>query len=196
MRLETGRTAHSLRLARVAVGLAMLAGAAASAFAQEGKAMPLTITSTAFAPNGAIPALYTCEGRDISPPLDWRGVPAGTKSLALIVDDPDAPDPAAPKMTWVHWVLYAIPPSATGLAEAVGPAALPAGTREGHNDFGRTAYGGPCPPVGRHRYFFKLYALDAALRDLDRPTKAVLEKAMQGHVLAEATLVGTYQKSR
>jgi Raf kinase inhibitor-like YbhB/YbcL family protein len=158
--------------------------------------MSLTITSTAFAGNGAIPALYTCEGKDLSPPVAWSGVPAGAKSLALIVDDPDAPDPAAPKMTWVHWVLYGIPPSATGLAEAVKPAALPSGTREGSNDFGRTAYGGPCPPIGRHRYFFKLYALDTALPDLKQPTKAALEKAMQGHVLAQATLVGTYQKGR
>jgi Raf kinase inhibitor-like YbhB/YbcL family protein len=158
--------------------------------------MSLTITSTAFAGNGAIPALYTCEGKDLSPPVAWSGVPAGAKSLALIVDDPDAPDPAAPKMTWVHWVLYGIPPSATGLAEAVKPAALPSGTREGSNDFGRTAYGGPCPPIGRHRYFFKLYALDTTLADLKQATKAALEKAMQGHVLAQATLVGTYQKGR
>jgi len=158
--------------------------------------MSLTITSTAFAGNGAIPALYTCEGKDLSPPVAWSGVPAGAKSLALIVDDPDAPDPAAPKMTWVHWVLYGIPPSATGLAEAVKPAALPSGTREGSNDFRRTAYGGPCPPIGRHRYFFKLYALDTTLADLKQATKAALEKAMQGHVLAQATLVGTYQKGR
>jgi Raf kinase inhibitor-like YbhB/YbcL family protein len=158
--------------------------------------MSLTITSTAFAGNGAIPALYTCEGKDLSPPVAWSGVPAGAKSLALIVDDPDAPDPAAPKMTWVHWVLYGIPPAATGLAEAVKPAALPSGTREGSNDFGRTAYGGPCPPIGRHRYFFKLYALDTTLADLKQPTKATLEKAMQGHILAQATLVGTYQKGR
>jgi Raf kinase inhibitor-like YbhB/YbcL family protein len=158
--------------------------------------MSLTITSTAFAGNCAIPALYTCEGKDLSPPVAWSGVPARAKSLALIVDDPDAPDPAAPKMTWVHWVLYDIPPSVTGLAEAVKPAALPFGTREGRNDFGRTAYGGPCPPIGRHRYFFKLYALDTALPDLKQPTKAALEKAMQGHVLAQATLIGTYQKGR
>jgi Raf kinase inhibitor-like YbhB/YbcL family protein len=158
--------------------------------------MTLTITSPAFAAGGAIPALHTCEGRDISPQLTWHGVPPGAKSLALVVDDPDAPDPAAPKMTWVHWVLYDIQPAATGLAEGVKPAALPAGTREGVNDFGRTAYGGPCPPIGRHRYFFRLYALDTMLSRLVRPNKAALEKAMQGHVLAEATLMGTYQKSR
>jgi hypothetical protein len=158
---------------------------------QEGKAMSFSLASSAFSANGVIPALYTCKGRDISPPLAWSDVPAGAKSLALIVDDPDAPDPAAPTLTWVHWVLYGIPASATGLAEAVRSAALPPGTREGMNDFGRTAYGGPCPPIGRHRYFFKLYALDTLLPDLRRPTKAALEKAMQGHVLAQATLIGT-----
>jgi Raf kinase inhibitor-like YbhB/YbcL family protein len=158
--------------------------------------MSLTIASIAFAANAAIPPLYTCEGKDISPPLAWSGAPSGTKSFALIVDDPDAPDPAAPKMTWVHWVLYDIPVTATDLPEAVQPAALPPGTREGVNDWKRTGYGGPCPPIGRHRYFHKLYALDVVLPDLKRPSKAALEKAMEGHVLAQATLVGTYQKGR
>ena len=156
--------------------------------------MSLTLESAAFAANGPIPAKHTCEGDDRSPPLAWRGAPAGAKSLALIVDDPDAPDPAAPRMTWVHWVLYNLPPSAPGLAEAIEASALPAGTREGVNDWGRTGYGGPCPPIGRHRYFHKLYALDVVLPDLGRPRKAALEKAMHGHVLAEAVLVGTYQK--
>ena len=158
--------------------------------------MSLTLKSTAFAADGEIPARYTCEGEDVSPPLAWSGAPAGTKSFALIVDDPDAPDPAAPKMTWVHWVLYDIPATAGGLYEDVDPAKLPAGTREGVNDWGRTGYGGPCPPIGRHRYFHKLYALDAVLGDLGRPKKAALEKAMKGHVLAEAVLVGTYEKGR
>lgn len=158
--------------------------------------MSLAITSTAFAANAAIPALYTCEGRDLSPPLAWSGVPAGTKSLALVVDDPDAPDPAAPKMTWVHWVLYGIPPTVAGLAEGIRPAALPPGTREGRNDFGRTSYGGPCPPIGRHRYFFKLYALDVTLPAMSPATKATVEQAMRGHVLAQATLMGTYQKAK
>ena len=158
--------------------------------------MSLTLASAAFAAGAEIPAKYTCEGADVSPPLAWSGAPGATKSFALIVDDPDAPDPAAPKMTWVHWVLYDLPASATGLPEAVRPEALPAGTREGRNDWQRTRYGGPCPPVGRHRYFHKLYALDAQLGDLKRPTKAALEKAMQGHVLAQATLIGTYQKRR
>ena len=157
--------------------------------------MSMTITSTAFAPAGEIPELYTCEGRDISPALAWSGVPPGAKSLALIVDDPDAPDPRAPKMTWVHWILYNMPPATTGLPEAVRPEALPAGTGQGINDWKRTGYGGPCPPIGRHRYYHKLYALDAMLR-LDRPTKKQLEAAMQGHVLASAELMGTYQKRR
>jgi len=158
--------------------------------------MTLSLRSTAFPPGGEIPKEYTCDGEDVSPPLEWSGAPAGTKSFALIVDDPDAPDPAAPKMTWVHWVLYDIPAAATGLPEAVQASALPPGTCEGVNDWGRTGFGGPCPPIGRHRYFHKLYALDAVLPDLRRPKKAALEKAMQGHVLAQAVLIGTYQKRK
>jgi Raf kinase inhibitor-like YbhB/YbcL family protein len=154
--------------------------------------MALAITSAAFADGGPIPARHTCQGEDVSPSLAWTALPAGTKSLALIVDDPDAPDPAAPKRTWVHWVLYNLPATAAGLAEAV--TALPAGTLQGRNDWGRTGYGGPCPPIGRHRYFHKLYALDTVLPDLGEPTKATLERAMEGHVLAKAELVGTYEK--
>ena len=156
--------------------------------------MPLTLTSPAFAHGHDIPSDYTCEGGDVSPRLNWSGVPAGTKSLALIVDDPDAPDPAAPKMTWVHWVLYNLPADATHLPEAVEPDALPGVTAEGLNDWKRTGYGGPCPPIGRHRYFHKLYALDALLPDLGPATKADVEAAMKGHVLAQTELVGTYQK--
>ena len=156
--------------------------------------MGLALTSPVFAPGAEIPALFTCEGRDISPHLEWTGVPVGTKSLVLIVDDPDAPDPAAPKMTWVHWVLYDLPPEARSLPEGVAPGDLPAGTHEGTNDWKRTGYGGPCPPIGRHRYFHKLYALDVVLGDLGTPTKAEVEKAMKGHVLAQADLMGTYQK--
>ena len=158
--------------------------------------MGLVLTSTAFAALGAIPTLHTCEGRDVSPPLVWTGVPATAKSLVLIVDDPDAPDPKAPKMTWVHWVLYNLPPTTTGLAEGVASSALPPGTREGTNDWKRTGYGGPCPPIGRHRYFHKLYALDVLLADLAPATKADVEAAMKGHVLAQAELVGTYQKQK
>ena len=158
--------------------------------------MALSITSPAFAANHEIPSDYTCEGADISPALAWSGAPVGTKCLALIMDDPDAPDPAAPKMTWVHWVLFNLPADSRGLPEAVGRHDLPAGTREGKNDWKKTGYGGPCPPVGRHRYFFKLFALDTALPELGTPTKAELEKAMQGHVLEKAELIGLYQKMR
>ena len=154
--------------------------------------MSLSIFSSAFEHGGEIPARHTCEGQDASPPLAWSGIPPGTKSLALIVDDPDAPDPAAPKMTWVHWVLYNIPADATGLEEAA--PALPTGTLEGLNDWDRTGYGGPCPPIGRHRYFHKLCALDVVLPDLHRPDKDKLLRAMHGHVLAHAELVGTYRK--
>ncbi len=155
--------------------------------------MPLQLISASFKPQGSIPARHTCDGEDVSPSLTWSDVPANAKSLALIVDDPDAPDPAHPKMTWVHWVLYNLPLSATGLREGVPARELPAGTLEGTNDFKRTGYGGPCPPVGRHRYFHKLYALDTVLADLHQPSKAALEAAMKGHILAEADLVGTYQ---
>lgn len=154
----------------------------------------MKIVSTAFGPHQPIPARHTCEGDDVSPPLSWSGLPAETRSLALIVDDPDAPDPKAPKRVWVHWVLYNLPAATSALPEAVEAADLPAGTREGLNDWGRTGYGGPCPPIGRHRYFHKLYALDTVLPDLGRPTKSALEAAMRGHVLAQAELVGTYEK--
>jgi Raf kinase inhibitor-like YbhB/YbcL family protein len=156
----------------------------------------LSLSSPDFTNDGVIPTEFTCEGRDTSPALTWSGVPPGTRSLALIVDDPDAPDPAAPKTVWVHWILYDLPQGSTGLPAAVASRTLPAGTREGRNDWKRTGYGGPCPPIGRHRYFFTLYALDCELGDLHTPTKAALERAMKGHVLAEAQLLGTYQKTR
>lgn len=158
--------------------------------------MSLNIRSPSFAHNGAIPARYTCDGKNISPPLEWAGLPDGTRSLALIVDDPDAPDPAAPRTTWVHWVLYNIPPDSKGLRESAEFAGLPPGTLQGINDWHRTGYGGPCPPIGRHRYFFKLYALDVLLADLANPAKPVLEKATRGHVLGHAELVGLYQRGR
>ena len=160
-----------------------------------GTAMTMELSSTAFGPGAAIPSRYSCEGSDVSPPLQWRGVPASAKSLVLIVDDPDAPDPRAPKMTWVHWVLANLPADSAGLPEGIAPAALPKGTVEGINDWKRTGYGGPCPPIGRHRYFHKLYALDVMLGGLKHPTKAQVEIAMKGHVLAHAELVGTYEKT-
>jgi hypothetical protein len=154
----------------------------------------LSLRSPAFHHHGAIPRRHTCDGDDISPPLEWSGVPPSAESLVLIVDDPDAPDPKAPKRVFVHWVLYDIPPTTTGLPEGVSADELPAGTREGLNDWKRTGYGGPCPPIGRHRYFFKLYALDTVLPDLGPATKTDLEAAMRGHVLERAELVGTYQR--
>lgn len=148
------------------------------------------LTSSAFTAGGGIPRQYTCAGADVPPPLAWQGAPVAARSLALVVDDRDAPDPAAPTMTWVHWVLYNLAPAAGALDGASLPPAAQAGT----SDFKRTRYGGPCPPVGRHRYFFKLYALDRELGDLGAPTKAALEAAMHGHIVGQAILIGTYQK--
>ena len=184
-------------------GTALLAFAAAILLAaeleagepREGETLTaFDLESPSFDAMGEIPRRHTCEGQDLSPELRWSGVPDQARSLVLIVDDPDAPDPADPKMTWVHWVLYDIPPDATVLPEGVSEAKLPPGTKQGTNDWKRTGYGGPCPPIGRHRYFHKLYALDSELGDLGRPTKADLERAMRGKVLAQVELVGTYEK--
>jgi Raf kinase inhibitor-like YbhB/YbcL family protein len=164
-----------------------------SANAQEATKM-MTLTSPNFGNQGKIPKKLTCDGDDISPQLQWSGIPDGAKSLVLIVDDPDAPDPANPRMTWVHWVLYNIPVTTASLPEGVKDTGLPQGTLPGLNDWKKTGYGGPCPPVGQHRYFHKLYALDIVLADLGRPTKAKVEKAMQGHILAQAELIGLYQR--
>jgi Raf kinase inhibitor-like YbhB/YbcL family protein len=158
--------------------------------------MALLLTSPAFAHNGAIPKQYTCEGTDTSPPLSWSAAPEGTKSFALIVDDPDAPDPRAPQMTWVHWVIHNIPADVQSLPEGAARLGMPPGAIQGLNDWKRAGYGGPCPPIGRHRYFHKLYALDTVLAGLNRPTKARLLQALKGHVLAEAELVGTYEKGK
>ncbi len=156
--------------------------------------MALKLKSSAFDNGAEIPARYTCEGEDVSPPLSWEGVPEASRSLVLIVDDPDAPDPAAPKVVWVHWVLCNIPPEINTLAEHITSATLPAGAIEGINDWQRLGYGGPCPPIGRHRYFHKLYALDIVLKDLSKPSKALVEAAMQGHIIAQAELIGTCQR--
>ena len=163
--------------------------------AEGGGKLSFTITSDAFTHGGEIPVEHTCEGADVSPPLAWDNAPAGTRSLVLIVDDPDAPDPAAPKMTWVHWVLVNLPADSSGLPEAVADKDLPDGVMVGINDWKKAAYGGPCPPIGRHRYYHKLYALDTELKGLQRPTKAEVVAAMEGHVLAEAVLMGTYIKA-
>lgn len=153
-------------------------------------AMKLELTSPAFAHGQPIPVRYTCKGEDISPALAWGEPPAGTQSFALIMDDPDAP-----VGTWVHWVLFNIPASARGLSEAFPTdASLPDGSLNGTNSWGRTGYGGPCPPSGTHRYFFKLYALDEPLAINAGADKGELEKAMVGHILASAELMGTFSK--
>ena len=154
----------------------------------------MKLKSSNFNHNNDIPEAYTCDGADRSPELTWSDIPDGTRSLVLIVDDPDAPDPAAPKMIWVHWILYNIPATATGLSEGVEVKDLPQGTLEGENDWKRTGYGGPCPPIGKHRYFFKLYALDEVLPNLNQPTKGQLEEAMDGHVIESVELIGLYQR--
>jgi Raf kinase inhibitor-like YbhB/YbcL family protein len=154
----------------------------------------MQLTSSGFTHEGRIPKKYTCESDDLSPPLQWSGAPAETKSFALIVDDPDAPDPAKPQRVYVHWVLYNIPANTTGLDENASRKNLPGGTITGANDWDKAEWGGPCPPIGRHRYFFKLYALDTILSGLSSPKKKDVESAMNGHILAQAELMGTYQK--
>jgi len=151
--------------------------------------MALELKTTAFAPGGSIPKKFTCDGPDVSPALTWTAPPAGTQSFALVMDDPDAP-----VGTWVHWVLYDLPAAARELAENVPKSEeLAGGARQGRNDFRKTGYGGPCPPPGPpHRYFFKLYALDAKLNLKAGATKADVEKAMKGRILAQAELVGRY----
>ena len=155
-----------------------------------GEKLSLKLNSTAFEEGGMIPAQYTCDGQNISPPLTWSGVPDGAKTLALICDDPDAP-----RGTWVHWVVYQIPSTEKGLPENV-PArpTLDSGARQGTNDFKKTAYGGPCPPSGTHRYFFKLYALDADLNLPPGATKDQLLKAMDTHTLAQGQLMARYKR--
>jgi len=156
--------------------------------------MSLQITSPAFSQGGSIPSKYTCEGQDISPPLAWSGGPPNAKSYALIVDDPDAPDPAKPQRVYVHWVVYNIPSSTVSLPETASKKGMPKAAVQGKNDWGKPEYGGPCPPIGRHRYFFKLYALDAELSG-SLSGKTEVERAMKGHIVASAELMGTYQKA-
>lgn len=155
-----------------------------------GQTSDLRITSTAFQDGGIIPRQYTCDGKDASPPLAWAGVPAEAKSLALIVDDPDAP-----VGTWVHWVVFNIPPDVLSLPERIPQAStLTNGAQQGVNSWNRLGYGGPCPPRGQHRYFFKLYALDVSLNPQSRMNKAQVLGAMRGHVLAETQIMGTYSR--
>jgi Raf kinase inhibitor-like YbhB/YbcL family protein len=170
----------------------LLQGTIGDAYAKTrgGANMPITITSAAFTEGGMIPREYTCDGRDISPALAWTGTPEGTKSLAIICDDPDAP-----VGTWVHWVLFNIPATADELPQNMPPdKILEDGARHGINDFRKFGYGGPCPPGGTHRYYFKLYALDIELTKEPGITKDELLKAMEGHVLAEGQLMGRYKR--
>jgi Raf kinase inhibitor-like YbhB/YbcL family protein len=158
--------------------------------------MTLNLSSSAFAANGSIPTKYTCQGAGVSPPLAWSGSPSSTKSFALIVEDPDAPDPAKPTRVVSHWVAYNIPPAATALAENASKSGMPAGSAQGVNEGNKPFYTGPCPPIGSHRYFFKLYALDTVLTGLKSPKKAYLQQALQKHVLDSTQLIGTYQKAK
>jgi len=155
-----------------------------------GEKMSIEVTSTAFEDGGMIPPRYTADGQDISPPLRWDAVPEGTKSIALISDDPDAP-----MGTWVHWVLFNLPADAAELAENVPPkSTLPNGAAQGTNDFGKIGYGGPAPPSGTHRYYFKIYALDAQIDLPPGAKKSQLLKAMEGHILAQGQLMGRYKR--
>ncbi|MGB9770444.1 MAG: YbhB/YbcL family Raf kinase inhibitor-like protein [Candidatus Kapaibacteriota bacterium] len=157
-----------------------------------GKPMEVQIFSSAFENAGFIPRKYTCDGENVSPPLNWKNLPPGTKSLAIINDDPDAP-----MGTWVHWVIYNIPATSSGLPENVKPQEkLPDGTLQGKNSWGRIGYGGPCPPSGTHRYYFKIYALDKMLDLKPGATKEQVLKAMQGHILAEGAFYGKYSRQR
>jgi Raf kinase inhibitor-like YbhB/YbcL family protein len=154
-------------------------------------ASTVQVTSSAFKEGSSIPQTYTCDGKDVSPALEWSGAPENTKSFALICDDPDAP-----RGTWTHWVLFDLPPSTNKLPEGVpSDKTLANGGKQGVNDFGKVGYGGPCPPRGKpHRYFFKVYALDGKLALEPGTTKRQVEEAMKGHILAEGRLVGTYAR--
>jgi Raf kinase inhibitor-like YbhB/YbcL family protein len=155
--------------------------------------MGITLMSEAFNDGSEIPPKYTFDGDNVSPPLAWTGVPAEAKSLALVVEDPDAPDPAAPQRIWTHWLLYNLPPDTAWLQEGTAADRLPDGAKEGLNDWKKPGYGGPKPPIGRHRYVHKLLALDIALPDLSNPSRAELEKAIQGHVIEQGELIGLYE---
>lgn len=191
------RLAHRLRrdrrLLRVLLLLAVAAGAVLvpgnDSRSEEGSRATIELTSPAFENGGKIPKKFTCDGADVSPPLAWSNVPEGTMSLALVCDDPDAP-----VGTWVHWVLYGVPPDTTSLRQGVPAGRIVRGVgRQGRNDFKRLGYGGPCPPPGKpHRYFFKVYALDVELVLEPGAKKSELEKAMRDHILAEGRLVGRY----
>lgn len=162
--------------------------AACSTPAKTSPPASLAVTSPAFQPGQPIPAVYTCQGEERSPALEWTAPPQGTQSLALVMEDPDAPGE-----TWVHWIVYNLPPDTRGLAEGASQSGLPAGALRGVNSWGSENYGGPCPPSGTHRYFFTLYALDTKL-DNSSADKSALLKAVKGRVLAQGELIGTFTK--
>jgi Raf kinase inhibitor-like YbhB/YbcL family protein len=175
----------------IAVGGAIFFLLAMPGYSKGGK-MTITVSSRAFASMQAIPSQYTCDGPDLFPPLAWQNVPQNAASIVLICDDPDAP-----AGIWVHWVCYDIPPQVDSIAEASPKTdTLPCGAKQGINDFGRTGYGGPCPPGGTHRYFFKVYALDKMLNLPPGKTKKEIEKAMKGRVIAQGEIIGKYSRSR
>ncbi len=178
------------------IGMVFLYGSVFTIGMEAVRGDTFVLSSPAFDHGGEIPEKYTCDGQDIAPPLEWTGIPENTRSLVLIIEDPDAPDPQAPKLTWVHWMLYNIPPEITSLPEGMTDKNLPPGVLEGLNDWKVADYGGPCPPIGKHRYFHRLYALDTVLSDLDNPTRADLGDAMEGHILSQIELMGTYERSR
>ncbi|MGZ3723068.1 MAG: YbhB/YbcL family Raf kinase inhibitor-like protein [Bdellovibrionales bacterium] len=157
-------------------------------------ASDFTLKSTAFSNQGDIPVRFTCDGANVSPELSWEGAPKETKVFALIVDDPDAPDPEKPEKVVSHWVLYNIPGNVKSFAE--GAKTFPRSTQQGLNYEGKTGYAGPCPPIGKHRYFFKIFALDGSVHFMVRPSKQDLEKGMVGHILAQSELVGLYAKKK
>ncbi len=164
-------------------------------FLISGEIMAFSFSSPDFGDNQSIPTKFTCEGEDISPALEWRDPPEGTKSFVLIVDDPDAPDPDAPKMTWVHWVAYDIPASVRSISQNISSKErLSNGGISGFSDFKKMGYGGPCPPIGEHSYFFKLYALNSTLNLPPGKTKNDVVQAMEGKVLGEVKFIGKYSK--
>lgn len=156
----------------------------------------MKIMSRAFENGESIPKRYTCEGDNISPPLEWIDVPGETVSLALILEDPDAPDPRRPQGIWTHWLLYNIPTTCHGFEENARSSGLPKEILEGMNDWGGTGYRGPCPPIGRHRYYFRLFALDCDIQEKYIPTRDKLMIVFQKHVVEEANLIGTYEKHK
>lgn len=188
--MRTTKITQSLRL----IGLMLFFCFTDLLSAEKADVPRLTLRSYAFTHQHPIPKQFTCDDTNLSPRLTWTNVPNNARSLVLIMYDPDTPVPAVPLMSWVHWLMYNIPPTASGLPQNAGPNELPKGTRLGKNDWKETGYKGPCPPIGRHRYFFKLFALDTVLPNLHLPDYATLEKTMNGHILDRALLIGVYQR--